>query len=628
MGSLWSRSTDEVQQIYTNDAQTYTYPSPSGSYFGSHFFMGGKKFDTVQPEAYLFGDNADLNMLGPKPFNFPYNSPSGNEPVRALKCLVNIRKDTLRLIRVPNPMLKPEDVIQTNNEETQTVEEQPQGDPLYNLEFTFDTECPCSITVYYNAAEEMRNKVVMFVTKQKSGTMHYNTGCNQQFCATNHIINPADLHLGERPKTWDFSKIPIAIQVSAECPDNQFHGHSHITYATLDKVSDDSWTIKPIKQKQAINGVCYLIQEIYGIENKSKAPTFDGDDQNADPQDDDDDDDDDSAECVVCLSDMRDTLILPCKHLCLCSTCANQLRFQQSGCPICRQSFRALLQIRAIRRKTPASSVTGHSSSITEETEQDEVQSVDTAADGNSDEALPFEISIPPGFEVVPLISAINGPVSSSTASLSTSRDFTRASSIVSTTSSLSRPRKNKSKTTIDIENEVTSPVDASHELERRRSRGKRRSSKKKSVDKTSTEADQTASSEQTLSPDNRTDAVETTTTTTTPCSENRLSDEDSEVVSSQAATPVHQDMNSDKSEPLSSPKVPDIKDHNDAVYQNTEELGDFSNGGSTEKVDVDNQHPLSVEGDLTTVDENQVVIEQVSTRTNSQSADVVNTKV
>ena len=40
-----------------------------GSYFATHFFMGGKKFDTAQPEGYLFGDNSDLNYLGPKPHN-------------------------------------------------------------------------------------------------------------------------------------------------------------------------------------------------------------------------------------------------------------------------------------------------------------------------------------------------------------------------------------------------------------------------------------------------------------------------------------------------------------------------------------------------------------------------------
>lgn len=39
----------------------------SGSYFGQHFIMGGERFDTSQPEAYLFGENGDLNFLGSRP---------------------------------------------------------------------------------------------------------------------------------------------------------------------------------------------------------------------------------------------------------------------------------------------------------------------------------------------------------------------------------------------------------------------------------------------------------------------------------------------------------------------------------------------------------------------------------
>lgn len=38
-----------------------------GSYFGTHFIMGGERFDTPQPEAYLFGENGDLNFLGSRP---------------------------------------------------------------------------------------------------------------------------------------------------------------------------------------------------------------------------------------------------------------------------------------------------------------------------------------------------------------------------------------------------------------------------------------------------------------------------------------------------------------------------------------------------------------------------------
>ena len=38
-----------------------------GCYFGSHFIMGGERFETVQPEMYLFGENQDLNFLGSRP---------------------------------------------------------------------------------------------------------------------------------------------------------------------------------------------------------------------------------------------------------------------------------------------------------------------------------------------------------------------------------------------------------------------------------------------------------------------------------------------------------------------------------------------------------------------------------
>ena len=54
------------------------------------------------------------------------------------------------------------------------------------------------------------------------------------------------------------------------------------------------------------------------------------------PQPSDEENSDNSNECVVCLSDLRDTLILPCRHLCLCNSCADTLRYQASNCPICR----------------------------------------------------------------------------------------------------------------------------------------------------------------------------------------------------------------------------------------------------------------------------------------------------
>lgn len=92
------------------------------------------------------------------------------------------------------------------------------------------------------------------------------------------------------------------------------------------------------------------------------------------------------------MSETRDTLILPCRHLCLCYSCADSLRYQANCCPICRAPFRALLQIRAVQK--------GVNNHVLH-------QNTPTSAAG---EALACEHQVPPGFIPVSLIEALNGP--------------------------------------------------------------------------------------------------------------------------------------------------------------------------------------------------------------------------
>lgn len=42
-----------------------------------------------------------------------------------------------------------------------------------------------------------------------------------------------------------------------------------------------------------------------------------------------------ATSCVVCLSSPKNTLLQPCKHICVCSECAEKMR--SSECPICRR---------------------------------------------------------------------------------------------------------------------------------------------------------------------------------------------------------------------------------------------------------------------------------------------------
>ncbi|XP_067164564.1 E3 ubiquitin ligase RNF157 isoform X3 [Apteryx mantelli] len=355
-----------------------------GSYFANHFIMGGEKFDSTHPEGYLFGENGDLNFLGTRPVAFPYAAPPPQEPVKTLRSLINIRKDTLRLVKC--------------SEEVKTPgEEVSKAKVHYNVEFTFDTDARVAITIYYQASEEFQNGVASYIPKDnslQSETVHYKRGVCQQFCMPSHTVDPSEWAEEELGFDLDREVYPMVVHAVVDEGDEHI-GHCHVLLATFEKHTDGTFCVKPLKQKQVVDGVSYLLQEIYGIENKYNTQ---------DSKVAEDEVSDNSAECVVCLSDVRDTLILPCRHLCLCNTCADTLRYQANNCPICRLPFRALLQIRAMRKKLGPLSPTSFNPIIASQT-------------SDSEEPSSSE-NIPPGYEVVSLLEALNGPLTPSPAAL------------------------------------------------------------------------------------------------------------------------------------------------------------------------------------------------------------------
>uniref|UniRef100_A0A4W3I476 E3 ubiquitin-protein ligase n=1 Tax=Callorhinchus milii TaxID=7868 RepID=A0A4W3I476_CALMI len=339
-----------------------------GNYFASHFFMGGEKFDTPHPEGYLFGENTDLNFLGNRPVQFPYVTPAAHEPVKTLRSLVNIRKDSLRLIRYKDEADSPSD-------------ENAKPRVLYGVEFTFDADARVAITIYCQASEEFQNGMAVYISKHpsmQSETMHYKRGVSQQYSLPSFKIDISDWKEEELNFDLDRGVFPLVIQAVVDEVDGEYYCFAEYNHV------DGSFSVKPLKQKQIVDRVSYLLQEIYGIENKNNQETKPSDDENSD----------NSNECVVCLSDLRDTLILPCRHLCLCSTCADTLRYQANNCPICRLPFRALLQIRAVRKKPGTLSPISFSPVLAQTMEHDDHSTTD---------------HIPPGFEPVSLLEALNG---------------------------------------------------------------------------------------------------------------------------------------------------------------------------------------------------------------------------
>ncbi|XP_021040055.1 E3 ubiquitin-protein ligase MGRN1 isoform X2 [Mus caroli] len=397
MGSILSRRIAGVEDIDIQANSAYRYPPKSGNYFASHFFMGGEKFDTPHPEGYLFGENMDLNFLGSRPVQFPYVTPAPHEPVKTLRSLVNIRKDSLRLVRYKDDADSP-----TEDGEKPRV--------FYSLEFTFDADARVAITIYCQAVEELVNGMAVYSCKNpslQSETVHYKRGVSQQFSLPSFKIDFSEWKDDELNFDLDRGVFPVVIQAVVDEGDVvEVTGHAHVLLAAFEKHVDGSFSVKPLKQKQIVDRVSYLLQEIYGIENKNNQETKPSDDENSD----------NSSECVVCLSDLRDTLILPCRHLCLCTSCADTLRYQANNCPICRLPFRALLQIRAVRKKPGALSPISFSPVLAQSVDHDEhscpfkkSKSHPASLVSKKPKRETSSDSIPPGYEPISLLEALNG---------------------------------------------------------------------------------------------------------------------------------------------------------------------------------------------------------------------------
>ena len=108
------------------------------------------------------------------------------------------------------------------------------------------------------------------------------------------------------------------------------------TYVEFERSSAAGWTARCVKQKIWVNGSSYELQEIYGITELDNGGASDGVSAS-------------DLECVICLTEPRDTTVLPCRHLCMCAECAHHLRTQGTAgnvCPICRNPVESLLEIR------------------------------------------------------------------------------------------------------------------------------------------------------------------------------------------------------------------------------------------------------------------------------------------
>eukprot|EP01065_Artemidia_motanka_P023230 TRINITY_DN2770_c5_g1_i1.p2 TRINITY_DN2770_c5_g1~~TRINITY_DN2770_c5_g1_i1.p2 ORF type:complete len:313 (+),score=72.92 TRINITY_DN2770_c5_g1_i1:73-1011(+) len=128
--------------------------------------------------------------------------------------------------------------------------------------------------------------------------------------------------------------------------DNDGVQQCQVTVFSVASPAGESATATVLSQKFARGADVYLLEDLFGLEEQPVMAELAADDCG----------DDDSKLCVICICEERDTACMPCRHMCLCSTCAAALSKESDKCPVCRRPIDSLLKLR--RQTSPSPSPT------------------------------------------------------------------------------------------------------------------------------------------------------------------------------------------------------------------------------------------------------------------------------
>ncbi|KAG5481406.1 hypothetical protein LSCM4_07118 [Leishmania orientalis] len=108
-----------------------------------------------------------------------------------------------------------------------------------------------------------------------------------------------------------------------------------------------------ISQIVTAGGSAYTVENLYGADNDGVTPTS-GNSGGAVMIGSTIEDDEDGL-CVICLTNAKDTAVMPCRHMCMCKDCGEQLLMHKPVCPVCRAPISTLLHMPSMSNNATAS---------------------------------------------------------------------------------------------------------------------------------------------------------------------------------------------------------------------------------------------------------------------------------
>ncbi|KAJ4772673.1 RING/U-box superfamily protein [Rhynchospora pubera] len=313
IASTSSTSYPPLPQPYYNASYYHQYPNPNPNNYGHYSGQPPYNPYYAPPPSYWapMAPPPVRPLVAPPPF-------VERESTKKVKNDVNLHKNTIKLV--------PDE----------------QNPDLHLVSFVFDASVDGSVTIYYFAKEGPNCTFSPAIPGIGTSTsVPFQKGAAQKFIQPpGSGIDLGFFPLDELSKPSEDGVFPLVIYADATPKSmtqpeqlQRASTHAQITLAVIERSNEGAFVVKVVKQILWIDGEKYELQEIFGLVSSPE------------PEVKSIEDDDLGKDCVICLSEPKDTAVLPCRHMCLCSECAKALRLQSNKCPICRQPIEQLIEI-------------------------------------------------------------------------------------------------------------------------------------------------------------------------------------------------------------------------------------------------------------------------------------------
>jgi len=250
--------------------------------------------------------------------------------LRVVKNDVNLQKKTLRL------------------------ESDDSNENLSYLDFKFDAASDCIVTIYFCAKETKNalNYPLLFYTSPMHGapkSYKFTAGNNQQFPNKAAAVD-LSVYTKEELQFQENSYYPLVIFMEAVNTQQIAKKRKcQITYGafTFGRTQGEMG-IQVLKQKLIYGNEILDLHHIYGVSQSIEIDNPTGLNSASNQSE-----EEGPKTCIICFTNLSDTVVLPCHHMCLCGPCAQITKMHSSKCPLCRTTISTIVKINVPNRNRP-----------------------------------------------------------------------------------------------------------------------------------------------------------------------------------------------------------------------------------------------------------------------------------